>query len=159
MDVKPCGRTYQSLPLLEEPCPCWWSWRKASIRWLFRESPCEGVWKCGRVQEKDERRNGCDPGKWMGLACMFFFSKAFKWITYLLFVSQGYNASSGKLEIVTTANQDPLLCTPYHFMSLVFKLIVTVSSSRPHHWHWCLGTCEPHFLPVSIFTHAYLDTS
>ena len=86
MGMKPCGRSYQSLPLLEEPCPCWWSWRKVSIRWLFRESACEGVWKRGGVQEKDECRNGCDPGKWLGLACMFCFSKVFKWMTYLLFV-------------------------------------------------------------------------
>ena len=54
---------------------------------------------------------------------------------FIVRISQGYNASSDKLEIVTTANQDPLLCMSSLFMSLVFKLIVTVSSSRPYHWY------------------------
>lgn len=47
----------------------------------------------------------------------------------------GYNETTKKLEIVTTANQDPLVCTCYAWRpGLAFSSLTSrIHSSRPHH--------------------------
>ena len=104
------GRTHQPLSLLEEPCT--FCVRGQGQRWCPpRGSPQEGhlgvLWQLRRLQERVQHHHCGHPGLRMGLGrtsrlgiCTFI---------ELTTRPQGVNPSNGRLEIVTTANQDPLL--------------------------------------------------
>lgn len=54
----------------------------------------------------------------------------------------GYNSSTKKLEIVTTPNQDPLICSSFRTYSFIVLIISLQScSARTYHRYRHMGTC------------------
>ena len=65
------------------------------------------------------------------LFCLFFYDKS-----EILYMGQGFEKFSRRLEVVTTSNQDPLLCMSF-LVTVVNGLKFTLLRSSPYPYHRC----------------------